>query len=157
MLLKIKSNIQWVSIKIWLLFQLKWPVRNWLICEFPLENVLWVYATGRQNACVWRTWQGYYLLVLSWSSLTSMFSGLLQCSFAKSCFKQNYCHACHARFDVFFPVPSCCVSSVMTLMSETAAYVIMFVLVFKNKHLLCSFNLLIEVKQQGEYEDRKLK
>ena len=45
----------------------------------------------------------------------------------------------------------------MTLMSETAAYVIMFVLVFKNKHLLCSYKLLIEVKQRGEYDDRKLK
>ena len=28
-------------------------------------------------------------------------------------------------------------------------------LVFKNKHLLCSYNLLIEVKQQGEYDDKK--
>ena len=51
----------------------------------------------------------------------------------------------------------CCESSLMTLMSETAAYVSMFVLVFKNKHLLCSYNLLIEVKQRGEYDDRKLK
>ena len=45
----------------------------------------------------------------------------------------------------------------MTLMTETAAYVIMFVLVFKNKHLLRSYNLLIEVKQREEYDDRKLK
>ena len=73
---------------------------------------------GRQIACAWRTWQGYNLRVLSWSWLTSMFSGLLQkdlfkrkWSLAKSYFKQNYCHACHTRFAVFFPLPSCCVSS----------------------------------------------
>ena len=48
---------------------------------------------GRQNACVLQTWQGYYLRVLSWSSLTLMFSGLLQnvlfnglCSLAKFLF-----------------------------------------------------------------------
>ena len=77
---------------------------------------------GRQIACAWQTWQGYYLgyyvRILSWSSLTSMFSGLLQkdlfkgkWSLAKSYFKQNHCHACHTRFAVFFPLPSCCVSS----------------------------------------------
>ena len=49
--------------------------------------------------------------------LTPMFSGPLQkdlfegkWSLAKSCFKQNYCHACHTRFAVFFPFPSCCIS-----------------------------------------------
>ena len=31
----------------------------------------------------------------------------------KSCFKQNYCHACHTRFAVFFPLPSRCVSSLL--------------------------------------------
>ena len=30
-------------------------------------------------------------------------------SLAKSCSKQNYCHACHTRFALFFPLPSCCV------------------------------------------------
>ena len=72
---------------------------------------------GRQNACAWRTWQGHYFRVLSCSSLTSMFSGLLQKDllkggwiFAKSYSKQKYCHACHTRFAVFFPLPSCCVS-----------------------------------------------
>ena len=35
----------------------------------------WAYPTGRQeeearqNACAWQTWQGYYLRVMSWSSL----------------------------------------------------------------------------------------
>ena len=27
--------------------------------------------------------------------------------------KQNYCHACHTRFAVFLPPPSCCVSSLL--------------------------------------------
>ena len=51
---------------------------------------------GRQNACVWQTWQDYYLRFLSWSSLTLMFSGLLQkvlfkglCSLAKFFFKKD--------------------------------------------------------------------
>ena len=30
---------------------------------------------------------------------------------AISFFKQNYCHACYTRFAVFFPLPSCYVSS----------------------------------------------
>ena len=75
---------------------------------------------GRQIACAWRTWQGYNLRVLLWSWLTSMFSGLLpkdlfkrKGSLAKSYFKQNYCHVCHTRFAVFFPLPSCCVSSLI--------------------------------------------
>ena len=49
--------------------------------------------------------------------LTSMFSGRLpkdlfkgKWILAKSYFRQNYCHACHTRFAVFFPLPSCCVS-----------------------------------------------
>ena len=58
------------------------------------------------------------LRVLSWSSLASMFSAMLDIdlfkgkwSLAKSYLKQNYCHPCHTRFAVFFPLPSCCVSS----------------------------------------------
>ena len=31
----------------------------------------------------------------------------------KSSLKQNYCHACHKRFAVFLPLPSCCVSSLI--------------------------------------------
>ena len=72
---------------------------------------------GQQNACVWQTWQAYYLRVLWWSSLKLMFPGLLQkvllkggWSSAEKSSWQNYCHACHTRFAVFFPLPSCCVS-----------------------------------------------
>ena len=49
-----------------------------------------------------------------------MFSGLLpkdpfkrKGSLAKSYFKQNYCHACHASFAVVVPLPSCCVTSLI--------------------------------------------
>ena len=68
---------------------------------------------GRQNAYVWQTWQAYYLCVLWWSSLKLMFSGLLP----KVLFKGGWrycCHACHTRFAVFFPLPSRCVSSLMS-------------------------------------------
>ena len=37
---------------------------------------------------------------------------------AKSYFKQNYCHACHTRLAVFFPFPSCCVSSLIGNLSK---------------------------------------
>ena len=75
---------------------------------------------GRQNACAWQTWRACYVCVLRWSSLKLMFSGLLQkdvfkggWSTAEKLFKQNYCHACHTKFAVFFPLPSCCVSSLL--------------------------------------------
>ena len=49
-----------------------------------------------------------------------MFSGLLQkdllkgsWSLADCFFKKNYCHACHTGFAVLFPLPSCCVSSLI--------------------------------------------
>ena len=58
-----------------------------------------------------------------------MFSGLLQkglfkgrCSLVKCFFKQNYCHACHTRFAVFFPLPSCCVSSLILLDNVVALH-----------------------------------
>ena len=83
---------------------------------------------GRQIACAWRTWQGYNLRILSWSWLTSMFSGLLQkdlfkrkWSLEKSYFMQNYCHACHTRFTVFFPLPSCYVSSLLAELRARSA------------------------------------
>ena len=59
---------------------------------------------------------------LWWSSLLVkiIFPGLLQkdlfkggWSSADKFFKQNYCHACHTRFAVFLPLPSCCVSSLI--------------------------------------------
>ena len=72
---------------------------------------------GRQNACVWHTWQGYHLGVLSWSSLSisvfwSFTKNLFKArwSLAESFFKQSSCHARHTRFAVVFPLPSCCVS-----------------------------------------------
>ena len=65
---------------------------------------------------MWHTWQGYHLVVLSWSSLNiSVFWSFTKhlfkarWSLAESFFKQSYCHACHTRFAVGFPFPSCCV------------------------------------------------
>ena len=55
--------------------------------------------SGWQNSRVWQTWQGYYLRVLSWSSLNVMFSGLI---WRKGLFKQNYCHAYHTRSTALF-------------------------------------------------------
>ena len=87
-----------------------------MLQDFLVPGVL-VYATGRkEEACMWQMWQGYHFRVLSWSSLIPplIFSGLLQniClkkseSLAESYLEQNYCHACHRRFAVFFPLPSC--------------------------------------------------
>ena len=73
---------------------------------------------GRQNACAWQKWQDYYVRVLSWYiHITLTFTSLYkkipfkgEWSLAKSCFKQNYCHACYTRFAVFFPLPSGCVN-----------------------------------------------
>ena len=75
---------------------------------------------GRQNVCVWQTWQGYNLHVMSWSPLRINVLWFLQKDLfkgkwclTKSYFKQNCCHGCHTRFAVFFPLPSCCVSSLI--------------------------------------------
>ena len=72
---------------------------------------------GRKNVCVWQTWQGCNLHVMSWSSLSINVFWFLQKDLfkgkwwlAKSYFKQICCHGCHTRFAVFFPLPSCCVS-----------------------------------------------
>ena len=75
---------------------------------------------GRQTAFVWQTWQGYYLRVLSRSSLNiTVFWSFTKrsvysrgrWSLAGNFSKHNYCHACQTRFAVFFLLPSHCVSS----------------------------------------------
>ena len=84
------------------------PAQSWIIVSLRDRTA---ERWGRQNACVWQTWQVKFLLFLWWSSLKLMFSDLFKKgrSSAKTFFKQNYCHACHTRFAVFFPLPSCCV------------------------------------------------
>ena len=98
------------------------------LSSFPWSVHWWVYATGRQEeeegktlVCDKRDRAISHLFCRD-LHLTSMFSGLSQkdlfkgkWSLAKSCFKQNYCHACHTRFVVFFPLPSCCVSSLLSV------------------------------------------
>ena len=81
--------------------------------------------SGRQNTCVWQTWHCYFLRVLSWSSLNdNVFWSLPKDPFkgkwclAKRNFKQNYCHAWHTKIKVFVPLPSCCVSSLLTRCSS---------------------------------------
>ena len=78
---------------------------------------------------MWQTWRGCCLRVLSGIHLTLMFFALLQkdlfkgmWSLAEGFFKQNYCHACHTMFAVVFPLPSCCVSSLLlwTVSTENA-------------------------------------
>ena len=78
---------------------------------------------GRQNVCVWQTWRGYHLRVLSWSSLNVLCSLVFYKKinlkesqvWRKVISKQNYCHACLTRFAVFLPLPSCCVSSLFKI------------------------------------------
>ena len=60
-----------------------------------------------------------------WSSLKLMWSGLLQKDFVKGgwstaekLFKQNYCHARHTKFAVFFLLLSCCVSSLLSIIDR---------------------------------------
>ena len=58
-----------------------------------------------------KTWQAYYLCVLWSSSHKSMLSGLLQKDLFKGGWsspeKFFWCHPCHTRFAVFFPLLSC--------------------------------------------------
>ena len=109
---------------------MNFTVSHWLKMTMMVTTTVSLRNTtaerrGRQNACVRQTWQGYYLRVLWWPSLKLMFAGLLHkdlskggSSSAKTFFKQNYCHACHTRFAVFFPLPSRCVSSLMGSLSN---------------------------------------
>ena len=85
---------------------------------------------GRQNACLWQTWQGHYLRVMSSSSQNINVFWSLQKNiylnesevWRKSYFKQNYCQVCHTRFAVFFPLPSCCVSSLFMVYDRKTTY-----------------------------------
>ena len=68
---------------------------------------------GRQNVCVWQTWQGYSLRVLSWSLLIIVFLSCLKESEVWQKTFKYYSRALHSSFAVFFPFPSFCVSSIM--------------------------------------------
>ena len=96
-------------------------------CQHPKSMVSLlnrrVGRRGRQSSFVWQMWQGYYLHVLSWSWLnTNVFYSFTKdllkgnWSLVKSCFKPNLCHTYRRRFAVFFPLPSCCISSLMWIM-----------------------------------------
>ena len=68
---------------------------------------------GRQNVCVWQTWQGYSLRVLSWSLVIIVFLSCLKESEVWQKTFKYYSRALHSSFAVFFPFPSFCVSSIM--------------------------------------------
>ena len=55
-------------------------------------------------------------------------------SSAEKFLKQNYCHACHTRFPVFFSFPSCCVRS---------AILIRYVCIQLSVHTVGALNLSI--------------
>ena len=96
----------------------------WLLSGFKLESILVaVPITGVGRLFHWlvnnilKHLKGNQSRVLSGIHLTLMFFALLQkdlfkgmWSLAEGFFKQNFCHACHTRFAVVFPLPSCCVS-----------------------------------------------
>ena len=88
----------------------------------------WVYATGRQEDEDGETFvsdkrdRAITCVFCRDLLLTLVFSCLLQkdllkgrWSLAESFFKQNYCQLCHTKLAVFFPLPSCCLSSVIYL------------------------------------------
>ena len=55
-------------------------------------------------------------------------------------FKQNYCHACHTRFAVFFPFPCCCVCSLKLINSILASNKTLVL-----EHPVWTFNTLLLV------------
>ena len=102
------------------------------VCMRPVfysdHSQKWGYATGRHEEGDGKTLvcdkrdRAISCVFCCYLHLTPMFSDPLQkdlskgkWSLAKSCFKQNYCHACHTRFAVFLFLPSCCLSSILTL------------------------------------------
>ena len=94
----------------------RWLVRD--LSEFTQQDG---WKKRLQNARVWQTWQGYYLRVLSLSSLSNLCFRVFYKKISlkesevwrKVISKQRYCHACHTRFAVFLPLPSCFVSSLL--------------------------------------------
>ena len=106
---------------------------------------------GRQNVCVWQTWQGYSLRVLSWSLLIIVFLSCLKESEVWEKTFKYYCRALHSSFAVFFPLPSFCVSSVMCLkvgitdFCRTMVSVTLGIFLTLTKYLIASFILLSQL------------
>lgn len=91
--------------------------------NYYLAVVSWCNMTA--NACVRKTWHDSHCTCVFFCDLnwTLLCFGLFQKdlskerrssteSFSKS---HNYSRACHTRFAVFFPPPSCCVSSLISV------------------------------------------
>ena len=114
----------WFANLILCLFVLPLPLSLFLS---PLLVSLRNRTAERRGRRAWQTWQGCYLGVLSWSSLNIIFSGLLQIhlfkgrwSLAKSLSQKVT--ASHRRFAVFFPLPSCCVRSLLSWHDSFLSY-----------------------------------
>ena len=86
----------------------------------------WVYSTGgqeeedRKALLCDKCDRAITCMFCCDHDLTPMFSSPLQkdvfkgnWSLVKSCFKPNLCHTYCRRFAIFFPLPSCCISSLM--------------------------------------------
>ena len=73
-----------------------------LVCDKHDRTITWEFCRGLPLR----------LIFSGLSQKRDLFKG--RCSLEKRFFKQNYCHACHTRFGVFFPLPSCCVSSLIS-------------------------------------------
>ena len=84
-----------------------------LICG-PLETEAKAERRGRQNACAWQTWQGYYLRVISWSSLNiNVFWSLQKNICLSEVWRKVISNKMVVTLAVFFLLPSCCVSSLL--------------------------------------------
>ena len=87
---------------------------KWRGVAYSREELVWYYSDFRRKdggkkrtakrMCVTIV-TGLSLAFLSWSSFyTNVFRPFT---------KQNYCHACHTTFGVFFSLSSCCISSLI--------------------------------------------
>ena len=113
-----------------------------ILCRWPTCDIAttlqvgseWVYATGLQKeedgktlVCDKRD-RAVTCVFCCDLHLTLLFPFLLHrdvikgmWSLAKSFLKQNYCHARHTRFNVFFPLPPCWVNSLLFRQIKTFA------------------------------------
>ena len=107
--------------RIFFLFEVEYIVRGERFIRVSLRNRT-ARRRGRQNVCVWQIKRDRAITCVFCRDLllTLMFSCPLQkdllkgrWSLAESFFKQNCCQLCHTMLAFFFPLPSCCLSSVI--------------------------------------------
>ena len=91
----------------------------WLWPKLSQQEVIWAICPFVNRAFI--VWAINCLFCRDLNFTLTIF-GLLQedlfkgrWCLAEGFFKQNYCHSYHTRFDVFFLLPSCCVSSLIII------------------------------------------